>query len=505
MSAPNPFYSDGYWSSDQELSVLPVPQFPFSSNPTPDKYTTVWPRDYQVLPRLYTPRIANRTSWTNLLTYSEQFDNAAWAKNSATIAADAAAAPDGETAMDALLEAAASAEHSVSRALVLTAAPSTVSVFAAGGLGRDWIRVKFADSAATVFSCFFNIAGGYVGTATAGVTASIVALPGLRYRCQITFTPAAGSGTLTVNAASDGQTVSYLGDIAKGVYLWGAQAVTAATSGPYVSTTSTTRTVSAPDQERTINPNAQAQDPLAYLIEEGDPQEITSAAAVVRRTFARVPRQQVRFSTISLTKPNPVAYFQGNVGTILYQDSTLAVAYTLYNSFQGYAWGSNNKFYGIVANTTSANSGGNTRVTWTAHGLVGSETIIAAGASGSTNRFAQFATGTYTVVDPNTIDLLGVNYGANVIQCAEYHRDYTPGVDRIGTRLTSTFYLPGVTVGIATPSDIPVPDPLINDIVFLQAALAYTSGYQTYDAEPLGTWRGPIYLQQLIEINMANL
>jgi hypothetical protein len=41
---------------------------------------------------------------TNLLTYSEQFDNAAWTKGNTTISANAATAPDGQTTADKLVE-----------------------------------------------------------------------------------------------------------------------------------------------------------------------------------------------------------------------------------------------------------------------------------------------------------------------------------------------------------------------------------------------------------------
>lgn len=309
MSTPTPFYSDGLPYPDIETTVLPPPEFPFANNPVPDVYTKAQRRTYDILPRLFTPRIGNRTTWTNLLTYSEQFDNAAWTKNETTVGANAAVAPDGETTMDSILESAANAEHSVSRALTFTAAASGVSIFAAGGLTRTFIRVKYTDSAAATFYAFFNIASGYVGTVGAGVTASIVALQGGRFRCVCLFTPAAGAGTLTVNISTDGATVSYAGNTANGVYLWGAQAVTAASAGPYISTTSATRTVSAPDQEVTINANAQAPDPLAYLVDEDDPMIMASRRGAIGRVFSRIPRQQTVGGSAVVAKPNVPSSF----------------------------------------------------------------------------------------------------------------------------------------------------------------------------------------------------
>ena len=49
----------------------------------------------------------------NLLTYSEQFDNAAWVKDGATLTANAAVAPDVTTTSDLLTEAATGAAHQI--------------------------------------------------------------------------------------------------------------------------------------------------------------------------------------------------------------------------------------------------------------------------------------------------------------------------------------------------------------------------------------------------------
>jgi hypothetical protein len=85
-------YVDGWLGTERELTVIPVPQFPFRNNPTPDTYSRVYERQYQVQPKLFIPKIANRTAWTNLLTYSEQLDNAAWTKTNLTVTADAGTA-----------------------------------------------------------------------------------------------------------------------------------------------------------------------------------------------------------------------------------------------------------------------------------------------------------------------------------------------------------------------------------------------------------------------------
>lgn len=86
-----------------------------------------------------------------------------------------------------------------------------------------------------------------------------------------------------------------------------------------------------------------------------------------------------------------------------------------------------------------------------------------------------------------------------------YIRTYTPGPDRIRTRLTTTYYLPGVSIGITTPADIPIPDVATNDNTLLLLICENATGFEIYDAESLTRWLdGPIYQQTLIATDMAN-
>ncbi len=301
-------YVDGWFGNEQELTVIPKPRFPFRNNPAPDTYSRVYDRMYQVEPRLFLPKIANRTTWSNLLTYSEAFDNAAWTKTNLTVTADSATAPDGQTTLDKLLETVTNGEHSVTQAATATATATEISVFVVGGLTRQWVRVAFIDSAAATFSAFFNIASGYIGTKSTGVTSKIVALGNNQFRCVVRFTPAAGAGTFKVNTSTDGATISYAGSTSAGVYLWGAQ-VTTGTETPYISTTTATRSISAPDRDK--------DDPMAYLVEEEDPEMTTSRAGIARRSFSRIPLPQTRPGSLFVTLPDIPGTFPQVLGTFL--------------------------------------------------------------------------------------------------------------------------------------------------------------------------------------------
>lgn len=248
-------------------------------------------------------------------------------------------------------------------------------------------------------------------------------------------------------------------------------------------------------------------DSTQYLIEETEPQA-EGGYYRFSRTYCKVPGDQVVYGSRVITKPDA-----GSVGTRRGTNADRVFTDTTLTSLYGFATYANHKFvdngkvYGPIATTTSANSGGNTRVTWTAHGLAGTEQIIAVASFASNSEsWVIFDSGDYSVVDANTIDLTGVNYGGATVYCAEYLRDYTAGTDRVGTKSTQKFYLPGVTSGITTPQDIPLPALLLNDAELLTSLVTNLTGYQTYDATELEPWNdSPIYTQTLVQIDMATL
>lgn len=141
----------------------------------------------------------------------------------------------------------------------------------------------------------------------------------------------------------------------------------------------------------------------------------------------------------------------------------------------------------------------------TGHGLSNTNPLMVARDSGTTG-IRLIAVGQWDVLNVNTISFshFGVLLGANL--AGALIRSYTPGTDRVGIRMTQKFYLPGVTAGISSPTDIPLPALLLNDADFIASMVANLTGYQTYDATELVRWNGwPIYTQTLIEINMADV
>lgn len=176
------------------------------------------------------------------------------------------------------------------------------------------------------------------------------------------------------------------------------------------------------------------------------------------------------------------------------------------------------KCFTAITNSTSQNLQLAYKFAVASHGWAGTENLLLAESTAATAAGTikiVLPTVSWSVIDANNIAVIGSLTGVDgAIGSAyitgsllgAYLRSYTPGPDRVSVRLASYFYLPGVTTGITTPADIPIPQPLINDADFLAAVLANTSGFLNYDSDSLVFWMGTtIYTQTQKQINMADV
>ncbi len=173
---------------------------------------------------------------TNLLTYSEQFDNAAaWVKVNANVIADAVIAPDGTLSGDKLVEDTGYTNHYNRQPK--TVVPGTIYTFScylkAGERTQGSLEIY---TGATVYKAVFNLVTGAFIT-SAGVGSYVVTPIGNGW---FRFAITAVASTTTLNGfiyPASGQITNYTGDGTSGIYIWGAQLEVGAFPTSYIPTT----------------------------------------------------------------------------------------------------------------------------------------------------------------------------------------------------------------------------------------------------------------------------
>jgi len=192
---------------------------------------------------------------TNLLTYSEQFDNAAWTKLNSSVTADSVTAPNGTLTADTVTSTSSVSTNTGVYKGLAYAAGHTLSIYAKANTSSiAWVSSNTGESYGV-----FNLATGTV-IDSGNATASISAVPGYPgwYRLIVANTTVAS--TYFITGGKDTYTTGHPwanGTWTSGnsIYLWGAQLVQGAVPGDYQQTTSAAAAVQylAPDGTTTAD------------------------------------------------------------------------------------------------------------------------------------------------------------------------------------------------------------------------------------------------------------
>ena len=173
-------------------------------------------------------------SRTNLVTYSEQFDNAAWTKTNATITANTIVAPDGTLTGDKFIANTVNTNHTVSQAISHTTGTSYTLTCFYKAAEVSFASLTFAAGfTGTQMNAFYDLSTGV----TTSSTATITPVGNGWYRCSFTITATAtASSNVQIRLAASSTSATFAGNDFDGAYIWGAQLEAGAFATSYIPT-----------------------------------------------------------------------------------------------------------------------------------------------------------------------------------------------------------------------------------------------------------------------------
>ena len=209
------------------------------------------------LPRLdYTgggcPKLLMEPTRTNLVTFSEQFNNAAWVKNSSTVTANSATSPDGYINADNFIDTAVVDSHTVNASIsIATSSIISISCYLKQNTSRyGGLRLFVPTNGVGVgrFSIVIDLQTGIItSTLTSGETIlnlsySVVYAGNGWYRAIISGTSPVGTAVLSPWIATNATPINggfafenYLGT-GRSIYLYGAQLEAGSYATSYIPT-----------------------------------------------------------------------------------------------------------------------------------------------------------------------------------------------------------------------------------------------------------------------------
>ena len=180
----------------------------------------------------------------NLLTYSEEFNNASWFINNSSISQNSVVAPDDSLTADKLIENNTNNQHVIYKPRTGSNETVTLSVFCkAAERTKVWLQLSNFSTATA--QAIYNLSAGTASSPNANnadytnSSTSIIAYPNGWYRCILTTTKGSVNTTNnpSISTADASNNLIYLGDGTSGVYIWGAQLEVSSTATNYMKTT----------------------------------------------------------------------------------------------------------------------------------------------------------------------------------------------------------------------------------------------------------------------------
>ncbi|TCK58188.1 LamG domain-containing protein [Seleniivibrio woodruffii] len=193
------------------------------------------------IPRFTADGLLIEGTSTNLLTYSEQFENGAWVKTNTSITTNTAAVTDpfGTNLAEKLYDDASNGEHYIYQQSAYTNGTTyCLSVFAQSA-ERTQLKIYSSGGAK---GALFDLSNGLILSCDSGVTASIKKLSNGWFRCSIVFTAIVTATRANYFYSTVLGNTSYVGDGTSGLYIFGAQLEAMPFATSYIPTTTASAT-----------------------------------------------------------------------------------------------------------------------------------------------------------------------------------------------------------------------------------------------------------------------
>ena len=185
---------------------------------------------------------------TNLVTYSEQFDNAAWSKTGATVTANTTTAPDGTATADTFTLDSSTGSHTLTSPATSVAAGVNIVSYFIKSNGGDYVQLNWGTGSNPNNAYVnFRLSTLEIGTQYY-CTGYIQKLPNGWFRVSMRVeidTPGAQTAIALVTGLTSTRNESFTGDGTSGIYIWGAQLEASPYPTSYIPTTGSTVTRAA--------------------------------------------------------------------------------------------------------------------------------------------------------------------------------------------------------------------------------------------------------------------
>ena len=195
-----------------------------------------------------TTNLGRNFAGSNLVTYSEQFDNGAWSVTQGNISANAVAAPNGQSTADYLRGNTTNTFHYITRSV--TVASSTRYTWSVYCKKADYNIIQIGDQGTTGAYVYANLTNGElpaVGSNNQSLynvvaTTQFVGDGWYRITCSLTTGSSQTSLSPIIILLDNGGNSSFAGSTTAGTYIWGAQLNLGSNADRYIQTVATAAT-----------------------------------------------------------------------------------------------------------------------------------------------------------------------------------------------------------------------------------------------------------------------